>query len=81
MLDSGNLWKLKTNKNILGFLKTSKEAMEIICICIVPNHNMCMEIVRHLACYEIYVWCEPHILFMHLSNKGELISSLDILSN
>ena len=22
-----------------------------------------------LDCYEIFVWCQPHILFMHLSNK------------
>jgi hypothetical protein len=81
MLESGNLWKVKTRKNIIGLLNTSKETMEIIYIFIVLNYNMCKEIIRHLACYEIYVWCQPQILFMHLSSKGELISSLDIVSN
>jgi hypothetical protein len=81
MLESGNMWKVKTNKNNLGLLKTCKETMKIIYIVIVPNYNMCKEIIRQLACYETYVWFQPHILFMHLSNNGELISSLNIVSN
>jgi hypothetical protein len=35
MLESENLWKVKTNWNILGLLKTSKATMDIIYICIV----------------------------------------------
>jgi hypothetical protein len=37
MLESENMWKVKTHWNILGLLKTSKATMENIYVCIVPN--------------------------------------------
>jgi hypothetical protein len=63
MLESRNLSKVKTKWNILGLLKTNKTTLENIYICIVLSLNLCKEIIRHLACYEIYVWFQTHIVY------------------
>jgi len=81
MLESGNLLKVKTKWNILGLLKINKTTMENIYIWIVPSLNICKEIIGHLACYKIYVWCQTQILFMHSWNKPKLIWILHIVSN
>jgi hypothetical protein len=77
-------WKFVEGENKLEyswFVKDKKgnngDHMYLYC----AELDMYKEIIRHLACYEIYVSCQPHILFMHLSNKAELISSLYIVSN